>query len=414
MNDAGADAEAHRDSLTRPEVDVSESAEPVEPGAPRPDLGRTKSAVANPQIRSLSLVIIASLALLYTLYFAREFLRPITYALLLNFLLSPVVRALSRLRVHPPLAAAIIVLSLLGAISFAGYELSGSVQGWATSAPATLATARVKLGKIILPIERVTRRAEQVADAAGTTTGASKPQEVVVKGPSLMSRAFGTTQRFVGNIFEVVVLVFFLLAAGDLFLQKLIKVLPNVSDRITAVEIARETESSISTFLLTAASINIAEGIVVAGVMYLWKMPNPALWGALVVVLEFIPYIGALAMVGILTVASLTIFDSVGHALLIPASFLLINLVQGNFVSPFLLGHRLALNPVAIFVGLAFWFWVWGIAGAFIAVPLLATFKIFCDHIDVLAPVGEFLGQRDERERRSLVRGSQWSEGDGG
>jgi predicted PurR-regulated permease PerM len=138
--------------------------------------------------------------------------------------------------------------------------------------------------------------------------------------------------------------------------------------------------------------------------MYLWGMPNPALWGALVVLLEFIPYLGALTMVVILAVAALTTFDSVGHALLVPASFLVINLIQGNVVSPLVMGHRLSLNPVALFIGLAFWFWIWGTAGAFIAVPLLATFKIFCDHIESLAPVGEFLGQRDERERRVTVR----------
>jgi predicted PurR-regulated permease PerM len=133
-------------------------------------------------------------------------------------------------------------------------------------------------------------------------------------------------------------------------------------------------------------------------------MPNPLLWGVMVVVLEFIPYIGAAAMVAILTLAALTVYDSVGRALLVPAVFIAINLVQGNLISPLLLGNRLTLNPVAIFVGLGFWFWIWGIPGAFMAVPLLAAFKIFCDHIESLAPVGEFLGQRDEGERRATVR----------
>jgi predicted PurR-regulated permease PerM len=215
---------------------------------------------------------------------------------------------------------------------------------------------------------------------------------------------FGTTQRSVASVLEVLILLYFLLAAGDLFLQKLIKVLPNLADKRKAVQIARAAESSISTYLLTTALVNIGEGTVVAGVMYLWGMPNPALWGALVVLLEFIPYLGALAMVVILGVAALTTFDSIPHALLVPASFLLINLVQGNVVSPLLLGHRLSLNPVALFIGLAFWFWIWGIAGAFIAVPLMATFKILCDHIESLASVGEFLGQRDDAERRATVR----------
>src|SRR6185295_1522239 len=94
-----------------------------------------------------------------------------------------------------------------------------------------------------------------------------------------------------------------------------------------------------------------------------------------------------------------------GHALLVPASFLVINLAQAYVVTPLVLGFRLSLNPVALFIGLAFWFWIWGVAGAFIAVPLMATFKILCDHIESLASVGEFLGQRDERERRVVVRG---------
>ncbi|MGI8547110.1 MAG: AI-2E family transporter, partial [Gemmatimonadaceae bacterium] len=270
----------------------------------------------------------------------------------------------------------------------------------------TLATAETRLDKIIRPIQRASKTAEQVASGATAAAGSAgaRPAEVVVQGPSLASRAFGTTQRSVASVLEVLILLYFLLAAGDLFLQKLIKVLPNLGEKRKAVQIARETESSISTYLLTAALVNIGEGLVVTGVMYLWGMPNPPLWGALVALFEFIPYLGALAMVVILSIAALTTFDSIGHALLIPASFLLINLIQGNFVSPLLLGHRLSLNPVALFVGLAFWFWIWGVPGAFIAVPLLATFKIFCDHIESLAAVGEFLGQRDDRERRATVR----------
>jgi len=336
---------------------------------------------------------------------------PIVFAILLNFLLSPVVRWLKRLRIPSPLGAAIIILAILGILGSGAFGLSGSVREWAANAPETMKTADAKLAKIIKPFRNASKTAEQVAAAASAAAGAGaganakKPAEVIVQGPSIASRVFGTTQRSVASVLEVLILLYFLLAAGDLFLQKLIKVLPNLGDKRKAVQIARATEASISTYLLTTAAVNITEGAVVAGVMYLWGMPNPALWGALVVLLEFIPYLGALAMVVILGISALTTFDSVGHALLVPASFLLVNLIQGNVVSPLLLGHRLSLNPVALFIGLAFWFWIWGVAGAFIAVPLLATFKILCDHIESLASVGEFLGQRDERERRVVVRG---------
>lgn len=408
------------DSVLTPDVDVSASALPVDAGAEEPDLSKTVSAVGSSMARSANLTVLTVLAVLYTLYFAREFLLPIVFALLLSFLFSPVVRVLARFRVPPPLGAGIIILAVLGVIGSGAFGLSGSVRDWAATAPQTLAVAEAKLDKLIRPIQRASKTAEQVANAATAaagTPGPSKPAEVVVQGPSLAVRAFGTTQRSVASVLEVLILLYFLLAAGDLFLQKLIKVLPNLGEKRKAVQIARETESSISTYLLTAALVNIGEGLVVTGVMYLWGMPNPPLWGALVALFEFIPYLGALAMVVILAIAALTTFPTIGHALLIPASFLLINLIQGNFVSPLLLGHRLSLNPVALFVGLAFWFWIWGIPGAFIAVPLLATFKIFCDHIESLASVGEFLGQRDDRERRATLRvaanGGDWlREGD--
>jgi predicted PurR-regulated permease PerM len=135
-------------------------------------------------------------------------------------------------------------------------------------------------------------------------------------------------------------------------------------------------------------------------------MPNPVLWGALVTLLEFIPYLGAITLVVILTLGALASFNDVGHALLVPGAFLAINLIQANIVSPMLLGHRLALNPVALLVSLAFWLWIWGIPGGLLAVPLLATLKIFCDHIERLAPLGEFLGRRGRAHQTATLTSS--------
>lgn len=392
------------DSVLTPDVDSTADAVPVEAGAPKPDLSKTGEAVDSTRGRSAGITTLTVLALLYTLYFARPFLLPIVVALLLSFLFSPVVRALARFRIPPPVSAGLIILGLLGSVGFAGYELSGPVQRWATAAPETFATAQARIRTLLKPLERASRTAQQVESAAGAVAGPDRAQEVVVRQPSLIARVFGTTQKFLVTALEVLILLYFLLAAGDLFLQKLIKVLPNVRDKRNAVEIARKTEASISTYLLTTFAITFTEGVVVALAMWALGMPNPLLWGALVVVLEFIPYLGALIMTCILTLAALTVYDTVGHALLVPGVFLLINVIQGNFVSPMLMGHRLALNPVALLVGLTFWFWIWGLPGAFIAVPLLATFKIFCDHIESLAAVGEFLGMRDVGERRAIVR----------
>jgi predicted PurR-regulated permease PerM len=390
------------DSVLTPDVDPSAQATPADTASAQPDISRTERTFESAKARSVGVTTLTVLALLYTTYFARPFLLPLAFALLLNFLFSPVVRRLARWHIRPPLGAGLVVLGLLGALGLGGYELAGPVQSWAEKAPETLSTAQRKIRKLMRPIERASKQMETAATAGAPATPPAR--EVVVKQESTVSKIVGVTQHFFAAALEVVILLYFLLAAGDLFLQKLIKVLPTQSDKRKAVEIARETESSISTYLLTAASVNVAEGVVVSIAMYLLGMPNPLLWGAMVALLEFIPYLGAATAVVVLGVAAITIFDNVGHAMLVPGAFLLVNVIQANLVSPLLLGHRLALNPVAILVGLAFWFWIWGIPGAFVAVPLLATFKIFCDHIQSLAAVGEFLGMRDDDERRATVR----------
>jgi len=390
-------------SVLAPDVDDQAQATPVEPGAPKPDISKTAASLSTVRARSIGITILAILAVLYTLSYARDFVLPLVMALLLDLLFSPVVRALTRIGIGAPFGAAIVVLGLLALVSFGAYELSTPVERWVTEAPATLSRAEARMKKLTKPLERVRRTAEQVETATSTAVP-PKTTEVVVRGPSIVARVFGTTQRFVAGSLQVIILLYFLLAAGDLFLQKLVKVLPQLGDKRTAVQIARKAESSISTYLITALAVNVGEGIVVAIVLYFLGMPNPALWGALVAMLEFIPYLGAVTIILVLSVAALTTFDSVTHALLMPAAFLAINLLQANLVSPLLYSRRLTLNPVALFVGLAFWWWIWGIPGAFVAVPLMATFKIFCDHIDSLAPIGEFLGQRDEEERRETLR----------
>jgi predicted PurR-regulated permease PerM len=217
-------------------------------------------------------------------------------------------------------------------------------------------------------------------------------QEVKLAGPTLMDRFVQTSAAFLAGALETLVLLYFLLASGDLFLQKLTKMLPEFKDKKKAVAIARETETSISMYLSTVSLINVVEGGIVTLVMWALGMPNPVLWGVLVLFLEFIPYLGALVIVGVLTLAALSTFDDIAHIVAVPVSYLAINLIQAYLVTPMLLGRRLTLNPVAILIGLILWWEVWGVAGAFIAVPLLATLKILCDHIETLAPVGEFLG----------------------
>ncbi|MES2358358.1 MAG: AI-2E family transporter [Gemmatimonadota bacterium] len=369
------------------------------------DETEARAAEVSVMRHSLSLAILALLAVVYTLYFGRAFFIPIFFAFELSFLLSPAIRWSRRvLHVPAPLTAGVLILALAGGLGLGVYELAAPAQGWLTSAPATLKQAGDKLHKIMKPMEQVSRTAEQMDKVTSVSGNGTPTRTVVVAGPSMGSRFFGTTQSIIGALLEVLVLLFFLLAAGDLFLQKTIKVATGPGSQQVAIEVARQIEASISRYLVTSALLNVAEGAVFTGIMYLLKMPNPFLWGALVTCLEFIPYIGALTLVAILTIASLTVFDNVAHALIVPGSFVALNMIQGNLIGPMVMGHRLSLNPVAIFIGVAFWWEIWGIAGAFIAVPMLASLKIVCDHVEWLSGVGEFLGQRDADERRIAVR----------
>ena len=327
-------------------------------------------------------MILALIAVFVVLHFGQAFFLPIVVAVLLKFLLSPIVAWFTRFRIPEAIGSAFVMLGLLSLLVFGAYQLSAPLQGWLAGAPQSLAVAGRRLKQVLRPVEQVNRAAEQMQDA--TTSGNSDAQEVVVKGPSLAGKIFGTTQTLVVGILETLLLLYFLLSTGDLFLLKIIRVTPLLSDKKKAVSIARETASSVSAYLGMLCLLNAGLGVAVAIAMWLVGLPNPLLWGAAAAVLEFLPYLGAASMVAVLTVAGLVTFPDLGRALLVPGTYAVVNLVQSNLVSPLLLAKRLTINPVAIFVGFLFWFWIWGVAGALLAVPILATLKIMCDHVERL------------------------------
>ena len=354
-------------------------------------------------IATASITILAVLAVVYSLYFARAFLVPIVFAILFAFLLSPLVRLLEKLKLPTVAAATLVMLALLAVLVLAVYQLRGPVQTFLNDAPQSVAKAQTQIGKFLQPLERVSENAAKVAAAAGVAAQGAKPAQVEVVGPSMASRLAGTTQRLIGGLLQVLLLLFFLLAGGDLFLEKTIGLLPLLQDKKKAVRIARQVESAVSVYLIANLGINIVEGVMLGLALWAIGLPNALLWGVIVVGVEFIPYIGAIVMIVALSLASLAAFSDLKHVLLVLGAYILANFIQGNIVTTLVLGRRLALNSVALFTGLAFWFWIWGIPGAFIGVPLMSVIKICCDHIEALAPIGEFLGARAEVPR-GIVR----------
>lgn len=365
--------------------------DPPEEERPRPNIAKLRDLLQGPfGIKSLALSGLFILAAFYTLYLGRSFFLPIVLALLLSFLLSPVVRGLKKLHIPEGIGAGLVVLAVLGGLGWGIYTLSGPAYEWAQQAPRNMRQLERKLREFKKPVQTMSKATEQVEKI--TTVGGSQPQKVAVTTESLGQRMFSRVTDFVANGVVMFTLLYFLLASGDLFLRKLIRVLPRLADKKRAVEIARQIESDISTYLVTVTAINIGLGLALAGLLALLDVPNPFLWGVLAAVANYIPYLGAIVTMAVLAMVGFLTFEEASRALLVPGAFIGLNILEAYIVTPMVLGRRLTLNPVVIFLGLTFWGWLWGIAGALLAVPIMAVFKIFCDHSEPLSPIGEFLG----------------------
>jgi predicted PurR-regulated permease PerM len=199
------------------------------------------------------------------------------------------------------------------------------------------------------------------------------------------------TPELIASTVLLLILLYFLLAYDGVFLMKLIKLLPTLSDKKRAVSIANDIEAHVSRYLATVTIINICLGIAVGTIVGLLGLRNPILWGVMVAVLNFIPYLGALTGIICMTLGAVLSFDSFTYALIFPASYLILATLEGNFITPMVMGRSLTLNPVMVLLSLTFWGWMWGIAGIILAVPILAAFKIFCGHIEPMEPIAEFL-----------------------
>jgi predicted PurR-regulated permease PerM len=357
-----------------------------------PDLRSTVREIGeSAAVRTFLLAGLLLLAVLYTLHMARAFFLPVAIALLLDTLMSPAVRWLKD-HAHIPsgVSAAVMIIALLGVVGVGAYNLAAPAAEWVSRGPSGMRHLRERVQELRKPVERVTDAAKEVSKATGMENAEAAP---AVPEESLSSRVFGSTRAVAEAGLIVIFLLFFLLASGDLFLQKLIKVLPGFHDKRRAVEIARETESQISVYIVTTTAIYFGVGVLTAVTAWLVGLPNPVLWGVVAMTLNFVPYVGPIINAFILLVAGLITFKTTGHALIMPAVFIGIHIAESDVLTPMILGHRLALNTVAVFAGVTFWWCVWGIPGAILAVPMLATIKIVCDHFEPLMPIGEFLGK---------------------
>ncbi len=351
-------------------------------------------------VRTRCLVVLTTIAVIAACYFGAEFLIPIALAIVLNALLRPVVRAMERLKIPTTAAAAVVTLALTALLAAIVWGVSAPMKRWINAAPQNFAAAEGKIHRLRAPLEKVSNVVTKAENAvqgptSGPTTQASAPAPVQPPAPPLGmgSTVLGTTTQIVGGLAEVLLLLFLLLASGGMFFQKLMHVIRRRSDKEIADDVISEAEHVTLRYVVATAMINIGQATIIGLLMWWYGMPTPLLWAIFTFIFEFVPYLGAAAMIVLIGATAIATFDNPGKILLPPFTYFIVTTLQNNLVSPIAYGKQLRLNPVAVLIGVLFWWYVWGVAGAFLAVPLIAMAKMFASKHERLRPVCEFLSE---------------------
>jgi predicted PurR-regulated permease PerM len=329
------------------------------------------------------------LALLAIAYVASEIVVPLVFAIILKLLLQPAMRILERLRIPRVLAALLLILALFGTIVGLGTAISGPAGTWAGKLPEGIPRLQERLSFMRAPINTLQRFLQQVENFGGT--GPSPNAAASIRGPTLLTTLFTGTRNFAGGFFTTVLFLFFLLVSGDIFLHRLVEILPRFSGKRQVVEISQQIESDISAYLVTITIMNAAVGIGMALAMWLTGVGDPIFWGTVAFLLNYVPILGTALGVLIFLLAGLLTIDTLWLALLPAGLYIGLHVIEGETVTPILLARRFTLNPVLVIISLVFWFWMWGIPGVILSVPMLAVTKIICDRVRPLAAFGHFL-----------------------
>jgi predicted PurR-regulated permease PerM len=359
-------------------------------GASRPATGGSGPAQAAAAVRSFAPTGLFVLALGAVLYLGRSVLIPLAFALMLYFVFRPVVRGLRRIGAPTGIAALFVIVGLTGALGYGAYRLVEPAADWVQRLPGAMRTVERKLIRLRQPVQDVSKLADKVEQIAQVDKSKTA-REVVVERPGLSETIFDTAREVGSGAVVMLFAFFFMLVWGDRLLERLVALSPALGGKEGAGAVLSDVERRMSRYLGTITLINTTLGVAVGFGLYLCGLPNPMLWGVVAAVLHFIPYLGGLVGVGLVGLASLITFPTLGQALLPPAVYFGLTALEGNFVSPVLLGRAFRLSPLVIFVWLLLCGWLWGLAGAVVAVPTLMLVKIASEKSPRLAPLAALI-----------------------
>jgi predicted PurR-regulated permease PerM len=380
--------------------------EPIRRIAARDEAGRTHTPQfdSNISVRSVALTVLAVAATMYLLHWAQEAFIPIVLSILISYALEPIVVLLTRGRVPRIVAAGLVVTMAAGVLGYGVYSLSNDAAAIVAQVPEAAQRLRRVMQRDRTPgaIEQVQKAAEELqktADqAAGQNPAARNVTRVQIEEPAINVRQYVTwgsasLVAFAGQATLVCFFVFFLLVSGDLFKRKLVKIAgPSLEKKRMTVQILDDINRQITRFLLVRVALSIVVGVATWIAFSMIGVEQAALWGAAAGIFDSVPYFGPVIVAASTSIIAFLQFGTVDMAMYVAGISLVITSIEGWLLTPWLTSRTARTNEVAIFIGLIFWSFVWGIWGTLLAVPMLVAVKACCDHIEDLKPVGELLG----------------------
>jgi predicted PurR-regulated permease PerM len=349
-----------------------------------PHASRHAGPERNGRARSNALVLLSLVAAGWAVSAAHALFVPLAFAVMLFFLLRPAVRALGQVHVPRPLASAVVLAGALGVLALATMELATPAVAWSQRLPDAVRQIEVKSRGWRYPVEHLTHALQAVTRLTEVAHTETVPRVDVVK-PGLFEGLLARAASLATQLGLTIVAAFFLLIDGDALLGRLFRLGPRSPAERRASLVMNEVGARMSAYLGAVTLVNLGLGTILATALFFLGMPNPLLWGGLAAVLTYVPYVGPAVGIALVTLASFVAFPTAGHAVIPPLVYFALSMLEGNFVTPLVLGRTFAVRPLVVFVWLALWAWLWSVPGAILAVPLLMLFKFVCDETPKLA-----------------------------
>jgi predicted PurR-regulated permease PerM len=339
---------------------------------------------ARPRPRaSIAVQVLATLAVGYTLYAAQELILPVLLAMFFALVGNPVIRMLQRFWIPRFVGAVLVlVLGIVGTVALAR-QLVVPAGEWVRQVPSQMQELAPKLRTLVQPVREANKAAENIARAAGGESSGT-PVRVVRTEVNDPYKALTATPRMVASVLAVVLLTFFFMVYGQSLQRNAIALLPGRQQKRITVDILQSIEYEISRYVFTITVINALFGLALAGALFYLEVPldEALLWGTMAALLNFAPYVGPLIGIVVMLLMGFVAFNNPLHSLLPAGIYLLLHTLEGQLITPIILGRRMALSPLILILGLMVFGWTWGIIGLLLAVPLLVCVKLVLGKIE--------------------------------